>query len=67
MVKGTGTVTRGEEVSELGENQSIYIAKGVVHRLENKGTEPLHLIEVQVGDYVGEDDIVRLEDTYGRA
>ncbi len=67
VVKGTGTVTRGEEVSELSENQSTYIPKGVVHRLENKGSEPLHLIEVQVGDYVGEDDIVRLEDTYGRA
>jgi mannose-1-phosphate guanylyltransferase/mannose-6-phosphate isomerase len=67
VVKGTGTVTRGEEVSELGENQSTYIPKGVVHRLENKGTVPLHLIEIQVGDYVGEDDIVRLEDTYGRA
>ena len=66
VVKGMGTVTRGEEVSELHENQSTYIPKGVVHRLENKGTEPLHLIEVQVGDYVGEDDIVRLEDTYGR-
>jgi len=66
IVRGTGTVTRGEEVSELKENQSTYIPKGVVHRLENKGTEPLHLIEVQVGDYVGEDDIVRLEDTYGR-
>lgn len=66
VVKGTGTVTRGEEVWDLGENQSTYIPKGVVHRLENKGDEPLHLIEVQVGDYVGEDDIVRLEDTYGR-
>lgn len=66
VVKGTAIVTRGEEVSELNENQSTYIPKGVVHRLENKGNEPLHLIEVQVGDYVGEDDIVRLEDTYGR-
>lgn len=66
VVKGTAVVTRGEEVSELNENQSTYIPKGVVHRLENKGDEPLHLIEVQVGDYVGEDDIVRLEDTYGR-
>lgn len=66
VVKGTAVVTRGEEVSELQENQSTYIPKGVVHRLENKGDEPLHLIEVQVGDYVGEDDIERLEDTYGR-
>ncbi|NKB55952.1 MAG: mannose-1-phosphate guanylyltransferase/mannose-6-phosphate isomerase [Alphaproteobacteria bacterium] len=67
VVKGTAIVTRGEEISELRENQSTYIPKGVVHRLENKGDEPLHLIEVQVGDYVGEDDIVRLEDTYGRS
>ena len=66
VVKGAAIVTRGEEVSELRENQSTYIPKGVVHRLENKGDEPLHLIEVQVGDYVGEDDIERLEDTYGR-
>ena len=66
VVKGVAIVTRGEEVSELHENQSTYIPKGVVHRLENKGGEPLHLIEVQVGDYVGEDDIERLEDTYGR-
>lgn len=66
IVKGVAVVTRGEEVTELHENQSTYIPKGVVHRLENKGDEPLHLIEVQVGDYVGEDDIVRLEDTYGR-
>jgi mannose-1-phosphate guanylyltransferase/mannose-6-phosphate isomerase len=66
VVKGSAIVTRGEEVSELHENQSTYIPKGVVHRLENKGDEPLHLIEVQVGDYVGEDDIERLEDTYGR-
>ncbi len=66
VVKGVAVVTTGEEVSELHENQSTYIPKGVIHRLENKGKEPLHLIEVQVGDYVGEDDIVRLEDTYGR-
>ena len=66
VVKGVAIVTRGEEVSELHENQSTYIPKGVVHRLENTGEEPLHLIEVQVGDYVGEDDIERLEDTYGR-
>lgn len=66
VVQGTATVTRGEEVSILTENQSTYIPKGVVHRLENTEAEPLHLIEVQVGDYVGEDDIVRLDDTYGR-
>jgi mannose-1-phosphate guanylyltransferase/mannose-6-phosphate isomerase len=67
VVQGTATVTRGEEISILTENQSTYIPKGVVHRLENAEAEPLHLIEVQVGDYVGEDDIVRLDDTYGRA
>ena len=47
-------------------NQSTYIPKQTIHRLENLGDEPLHMIEVQVGDYVGEDDIERLEDTYGR-
>lgn len=66
VVQGVATVTRGEEVSVLTENQSTYIPKGVVHRLENTEDEPLHLIEVQVGDYLGEDDIVRLDDTYGR-
>ena len=50
----------------MRENQSVYIPKGVVHRLANKEAVPLHLIEVQVGDYVGEDDIIRIEDTYGR-
>jgi mannose-1-phosphate guanylyltransferase/mannose-1-phosphate guanylyltransferase/mannose-6-phosphate isomerase len=66
VVKGTATVTCGEEESILRENQSVYIPKGVVHRLANAEAEPLHLIEVQVGDYVGEDDIIRIEDTYGR-
>ena len=60
-------VTRNEEVFELTENQSTYIPLGAVHRLENPGAEPLHVIEVQSGGYLGEDDIVRLEDTYGRA
>ena len=66
VVKGNAIVTRSEEVTELQENQSTYIPKGVIHRLENKGDEPLHLIEVQVGDHVGEDDIERLEDIYER-
>lgn len=66
VVKGTATVTCGEEETSLRENQSVYIPKGVVHRLANREAEPLHLIEVQVGDYVGEDDIIRIEDTYGR-
>ncbi len=66
VVKGIATVTCGEEETTLRENQSVYIPKGVVHRLANKEADPLHLIEVQVGDYVGEDDIIRIEDTYGR-
>ena len=67
VVAGTATVTRGEEVIELGPNQSTYIPIGMAHRLENKTGEPLHLIEVQSGDYLGEDDIERLEDIYGRS
>ena len=66
MVKGTGKITRGDEVFILSENQSTYIPLGVVHRLENPGKFPLELIEVQSGSYLGEDDIVRLEDVYGR-
>lgn len=66
VVEGTAKVTRGEEESVLGPNQSTYIPKGVVHRLENPGPGPLHIIEVQVGDYLEEDDIVRLEDSFGR-
>ncbi len=67
VVAGTATVTRGEEVIELGPNQSTYIPIGMAHRLENKTGDPLHLIEVQSGDYLGEDDIERLEDIYGRS
>jgi mannose-1-phosphate guanylyltransferase/mannose-1-phosphate guanylyltransferase/mannose-6-phosphate isomerase len=66
VVSGTAIVTRDQEVLTLTENQSVYIPLGAVHRLENKGPEPLDLIEVQSGDYLGEDDIVRLEDTYNR-
>ena len=66
VVAGTARVTNGEEVIDLGPNQSTYIPLGAPHRLENPGDQPLHLIEVQSGDYIGEDDIVRLEDTYGR-
>ena len=66
VVAGTARVTNGEEIFDLGPNQSTYIPQGAAHRLENPGSEPLHLIEVQSGDYIGEDDIVRLEDTYGR-
>ena len=64
--RGTAKVTRGEEVFLLGENQSTYIPLGVKHRLENPGKLPLEIIEVQSGEYLGEDDIVRFEDTYGR-
>jgi len=66
VVKGAARVTNGTRTIDLYENQSTYIPVGTPHRLENAGTEPLHLIEVQSGDYIGEDDIVRLEDTYGR-
>jgi mannose-1-phosphate guanylyltransferase / mannose-6-phosphate isomerase len=67
VVRGTARVTRGDEVFLLTENQSTYIPLGVKHRLENPGRVPLEIIEVQSGAYLGEDDIVRFEDTYGRA
>jgi len=66
VVSGTAEVTRGEEVILLSENQSTYIPLGVTHRLKNPGKLPLELIEVQSGSYLGEDDIVRFEDQYGR-
>jgi mannose-1-phosphate guanylyltransferase/mannose-6-phosphate isomerase len=66
IVSGTARVTRGEEVTTLTENQSIYISVGEMHRLENPGKIPLQLIEVQTGTYLGEDDIVRVEDVYQR-
>ncbi|GAV19784.1 mannose-1-phosphate guanylyltransferase [Mariprofundus micogutta] len=67
VVKGTATVTCGDLVKVVAKNGSAYIPIGEVHRLENKGKMPLQLIEVQVGDYLDEDDIERFEDTYGRA
>lgn len=67
VVKGTARVTRGSEVFLLSENQSTYIPLGETHRLENPGTIPLEIIEVQSGAYLGEDDIVRFEDKYKRA
>ncbi len=67
VVKGTARVTRGEEVFLLAENQSTYIPIGVNHRLENVGKIPLEIIEVQSGAYLGEDDILRLDDQYGRS
>jgi mannose-1-phosphate guanylyltransferase/mannose-6-phosphate isomerase len=67
VVSGTAEVTNGDKVMLLSENQSTYIPLGQVHRLRNPGKVPLEIIEVQSGSYLGEDDIVRLEDTYGRA
>ena len=66
MVSGAAQVTCGDKVFPLMENESTYIPLGSKHRLENIGTEPLHLVEVQSGSYLGEDDIVRFEDVYGR-
>ena len=66
VVSGTAEITCGEKVTLLTENQSIYIPLGELHRLSNPGVIPLEIIEVQSGSYLGEDDIVRFEDTYGR-
>lgn len=66
MVSGTAKVSNGEKTYLLTENQSTYIPMGQVHALENPGKIPLELIEVQSGSYLGEDDIVRFEDRYGR-
>jgi len=67
VVKGIAEITNGDQVITLRENQSTYIPQGQTHRLANPGTEPLEIIEVQSGSYLGEDDIVRFEDTYGRS
>ena len=67
VVKGSAEITNGEKVLLLTENQSTYIPQGQKHRLANPGTTPLEIIEVQSGSYLGEDDIVRFEDTYGRS
>jgi mannose-1-phosphate guanylyltransferase/mannose-6-phosphate isomerase len=66
VVEGTAKVTRGEEILLIHENESIYLPMGIKHRVENPGKIPLHFIEVQSGSYLGEDDIVRIEDDYGR-
>lgn len=66
VVHGTALVTRDEERFHVHENQSVFIPQGAAHRLENPGKVPLNLIEVQTGGYLGEDDIVRLDDVYGR-
>jgi len=67
VVAGTAEVRRGDETIILHENESTYIPQGMTHRLANPGRIPLQIIEVQSGSYLGEDDIVRLSDTYGRA
>ena len=66
VVEGTATVTIGEDVMSIGEGQSIYVPLRARHRLENKNSSPLLLIEVQIGGYLGEDDIIRYEDKYSR-
>jgi mannose-1-phosphate guanylyltransferase/mannose-6-phosphate isomerase len=66
VVSGTARITCGERVFLLSENESTYIPVGARHRIENPGLVPLHVIEVQSGAYLGEDDIVRFEDSYGR-
>jgi mannose-1-phosphate guanylyltransferase/mannose-6-phosphate isomerase len=66
VVQGTARITRNDETFLLAENESTYIPVGATHRIENPGKVPLHIIEVQSGSYLGEDDIVRFEDNYGR-
>jgi len=66
VVKGTAEITNGDQIILLTENQSTYIPQGQTHRLANPGKTPLEIIEVQSGSYLGEDDIVRFQDTYGR-
>jgi len=66
VVRGKARITKNDDVFDLGVNESTYIAIGDVHRIANPFDEPVHIIEVQCGDYLGEDDIVRLEDDYGR-
>ena len=66
VVKGKARITKNDDVFDMGVNQSTYIAIGDIHRIANPFDEPVHIIEVQCGDYLGEDDIVRIEDNYGR-
>jgi len=68
VARGTARVTVGEEQHTLGRGESIFVARNVHHRIENiSSVEPLEIIEIQTGDYLGEDDIVRVEDDFGRA
>jgi mannose-1-phosphate guanylyltransferase len=66
VVRGTAKVQKGDQFTVLNEGQSVYIPIGEIHSLENPGRIPLEIIEVQSGSYLGEDDIVRFEDKYGR-
>ena len=66
VVRGKARITKNDDVFDLGVNESTYIAIGDIHRIANPFDEPAHIIEVQCGDYLGEDDIVRIEDEYGR-
>ncbi|MDH3538254.1 MAG: cupin domain-containing protein, partial [Gammaproteobacteria bacterium] len=67
VVRGTARVFRDDKVFDLHENESVFIPLGATHYLENPGDEPLDIIEVQSGSYLGEDDIVRFDDIYGRS
>ena len=66
VVSGTAKVTIGDQETIVHEGESIFVPKSSVHRMENPGMVPLEIIETQVGEYLGEDDIVRFEDVYGR-
>jgi mannose-1-phosphate guanylyltransferase/mannose-6-phosphate isomerase len=66
VVSGSATVTNGDQIITVQKNQSTYIPMGTLHRLENRGKIPLHIVEIQVGEYLGEDDIQRFDDNYGR-
>jgi mannose-1-phosphate guanylyltransferase/mannose-1-phosphate guanylyltransferase/mannose-6-phosphate isomerase len=66
VVNGTALVTRDHEILTVRENESVFLPLGCVHRLENPGDTPLNIIEVQSGSYLGEDDIIRLEDDFAR-
>jgi mannose-1-phosphate guanylyltransferase/mannose-6-phosphate isomerase len=66
VVSGTARITCDDRIFELKENESTFIPLGAKHRIENPGDKQLHIIEVQSGSYLGEDDIVRFEDNYGR-
>ena len=66
VVSGTATVTNGEQIFSLEKGESTYIPLGVTHAIANNTSEPLEIIEVQSGSYLGEDDIIRFKDVYGR-